>query len=143
MDHIDSKVTTALRAIEAGGQQLVMQARQRVAKILDALDEGDFVEAFQAAKLVQQSLGPLTNAQNYIAVAGNSRLLAARELKTGMVLTDVGAVTDVTINECVAEVCEGHVKISIGAHEVEYDGGTELYVRVDDNGEFVYEEASA
>lgn len=126
---IDDGVTRTLHSIQAGGQHLVMMTRRRVGEILDRLDEGDFRAAWTAAESCQQALGPLAEAQGYIAIAHGARLTAARDLKVGMVLVNVGEVSEVEATECGHAACSGHVKLKIGEHEKTYAGDTEFYVK--------------
>lgn len=128
-DHMhDDGATAALHSIEAGGQHLLMLTRRRIAECLDEMDKGDFREAHSTAQSIVASLSPLAHAQAYIGVAHGSKLVPARELKVGDVLTDVGEITEVEVTECPAERCQGHVKFKIGDHEVGYDGNVELYI---------------
>lgn len=129
-DHMhDDGAVAALHSIQAGGQHLLMLARRRIAECLDEMDKGDFREAHSTAQGIVGSLAALAHAQAYIAIADGSKLVRARELKVGDVLTDVGEITEVEVTECPAEQCRGHVKFKIGEHhEAGYDGDVELYV---------------
>lgn len=128
----DDGPTRSLRAIEAGGRTLIMTTRQRIATLLDELDAGNFRKAHDTAGLIITGLQPLANAEAYMAIAGNTRLLKARELQVGLVLAGVGEITECEVTDCPAENCPGHVKFKVGTHEGSSDGDAEFYVRVDD-----------
>lgn len=125
---LDAKVTVRLEAIKAGGRQLVTLARQRVSEVLDALDDGDFRLTLEGLHAAEAAIAPLANAQAYLAIASDAVLVAARDLRDGMVLVDVGEIADVSVHDCTAERCTGHVKFKIGNHDAEYGGDAELYV---------------
>lgn len=131
----DDGAVKALRSIESGGHHLLMLARRRVGELLNELDEGDFREAHSTAQALASTLTPLASAQAYIAIADGSKLMAARDLRPGMVLTDLGEITEHHMTECAIERCRGHVKLKIGEHDVEYSGDVELYVDVSESSE--------
>lgn len=120
-----------LRAIHAGGHQLVIMIRQRIAACLDRLDEGEFRDADEELDKASNYLGALANAQRYIAIADGARLLAASELAEGMYITEVGRVDSVEVESCPAPHCRRHVKVMVGEHPLEFHGDTELFVDVE------------
>lgn len=120
----------SLHSIEAGGQHLLMLSRRRMFEIMDEIDRGDFREAHATAQQLANTLAPLASAQAYIAIADGSKLVAARDLTVGMVLTEVGEITEHEVTDCPAPRCRGHVKLKIGEHEAQYPGDVELYVQV-------------
>lgn len=123
--------TKMLAAIESGGHLLLMLTRRKIGSVLDDLDKGDFRAASGHLQEALSSVSPLANAQVYVAIAEGAKLVQARELEAGMVLKNVGEITNIEVTECGADRCGGHVKLMIGErHEAEYSGDTELYVDV-------------
>jgi hypothetical protein len=128
-EHGEDGVASTLHSIQAGGQHLVMIARQRIAELMDELDKGDFTQACIVTQKIESALAPLSHAQGYIAIADDAQLIKARELRKGMEIVNVGEVIEVEVRECGAARCDGHVKLKIGEHENEYAGYLELYVK--------------
>jgi hypothetical protein len=117
-----------LQKIQAGGHHLLTITRRRLVGVLDELDNGDFRQAYSNMQEAMGPMGALANAQTFMGVADGAVLIDAANLKVGMVLRDVGEIGDVTITQCAATRCSGHVHLKIGEHEVDYVGDAELYV---------------
>lgn len=129
MDHIHADgATRALDAIRAGGEHLIVQVRQRMSTTLDALDEGDFVKCANYLADALQSVQALSQAQQFIAIAEGTRLILAADVEVGMTVTNVGEVTDMTVEPCVNERCRRHINLKIGEHELTFRGDQEVYV---------------
>jgi hypothetical protein len=129
-DHLDGS-ERQLKAIHAGGRQLIMMVRQRIAACLDKLDEGEFQAADTELDKASGYLGSLANAQRFIGVADGSRLIAAAELIEGMWLTEVGRVDSVEVESCPAPRCHRHVTVHIGEHPLQFHGDTEVFVDIE------------
>lgn len=125
----DDGIEKALNAIHAGGHQLVMLVRTRVAQLLDELDRGDFRNALNYVGDISQSVGALAQAQGTIAIAEGSHLVKALDLEVGMELTDIGVIEEKTTEECGHTRCNGHVKVKVGTHEMASAGNAEFFVR--------------
>lgn len=127
--HIEDAATKTLNGIAAGGQHLLIVARRRIFEVLDAMEAGDFREAMAAANNLTGVLSPLSHAQTYIGIAEDTQLVPARELAVGMVLAEVGEITEFDVSECSAMSCKGHVKMKVGdEHPMEFRGDQELFV---------------
>lgn len=122
----DERVGKQLEAIKAGGGQLVVMVRQRIAMALDSLDAGDFVNTGEHLQTARSFVGPLANAQQYIAIADSSRLIHASEVEVGMELTHLGEVTAKEVESC--PHCRLHIGLHIGEHELSFHGDQEVYV---------------
>lgn len=135
MDHshdgLEPKIEAELQRIVAGGRYFVQIARQRIAVALNALDEGDFVEAHKYIGFAEEALSGLTFASVRVGVAENATQVEAKYLKKGMYLVNVGEISEVEVTDCEAENCSGHVKLTIGEHEIHYLGWQEAFVRND------------
>lgn len=118
-----------LARIEAGSRHLLTITRRRIAEVLDALDEGDFQKADIAMATARQTISPLAQAQSYIAIAGDSELIKVADLRNGMYVADIGTVTELTVDQCDAAKCSGHVKFKVGEHELEFGANQEVYVQ--------------
>lgn len=123
-------LTERLLSITQGAQHLVVVARQRIAQTLDALDAGDFEATVQRLNEAIGVLTPVLNAQLYVAVADGNKLIRARELVDGMVLTGVGSVESVSHNEPCSHCGDEHVRVKVagGEHELNLHSDQELYV---------------
>ncbi len=117
-----------LDAIRAGGQRVVMLIRQEIGSALNALEEGDFTKLVEKLSRANSWGATLANAQQYIAIAHGSKLVLAADVEVGMVLTDVGEVSDVTIEDCASRHCRRHIEIKVGEHELRFSGDQEVYV---------------
>lgn len=127
----DEGATKTLERISAGGRHLVTITRQRIGDALNELDEGDFRAASTSLQTAVQALGPLAHAENYIAVA-DALLMDTRDLQPGMVIVDVGEITEVEVEEeCGMSRCDGHVKVKFGEHEYTWSGRQQVYVQFD------------
>jgi hypothetical protein len=124
----DEGTTRTLDAIRSGANHLLIIARRRIAEALDALDEGSFGKALGKLNEAESSIAPLASAQTYIAIADGSRVVEAVQLEAGMVLKGVGPIEAVNTTMCSAQRCSGHVKVTVGEHELDFTGDQELYV---------------
>lgn len=127
-DNYDEGANRALEAIKAGGQHMLAHIRTRISEVLDDLDSGDFRGAYDHLGEASSMVAPLASAQNSLAVADGSVLMVARDLHQGMVLVDMGEISEIEVTNCTAQKCDGHVKVKIGEHEADYRGNTKLYV---------------
>lgn len=127
----DEGATRTLDRIGAGARHLIIITRQRIADALNELDDGDFRGVSASLAAAAQVVGPLAHAESYVAVA-DAELMDTRDLRPGMVIVDLGEVTDVSVENCGLDRCEGHVKINFGEqHEYTWGGGQQVYVQRD------------
>lgn len=120
-----------LDAIRAGGQRLVVMVRKEVGAALDELDSGEFVKVTDQLRRAAYWAGLLAEAQQGIAIASGSKLIPAADVTPGMVLTDVGEVSDVTVEDCASVLCRRHIEIKVGDHRLNYHGDQAVYVDVE------------
>lgn len=118
-----------LHHIERGGHHLLMVTRRRIGAFLDELDKGEFRSAMEELDGARASLLPLAQAEATMAIASTSSLVPVRDLRPGMVLTDVGEITSVEAqDQCGNQRCSGHVQIIVGEQPVQLDADAEVYI---------------
>lgn len=121
----------SLDAIRNGAGNMLVTIRQRINEAVTAFDEGDFALGQQRLDEARACAQPLANAQTYLAVADTGRIVRARDLEAGMMMTKIGEITEVVKGECDHESCPGHFLIHVGGHEpILLDGDTTIYVDV-------------
>jgi len=131
-DHDGPSAARTLDAIRSGGQQLIMLTNRRMDDARKALQQGDFSSVVSFLQGAVSSVAPLANAQSFIGIACEGRIVRARDLEPGMDLVRIGTVTGVEVRECQAADCDGHVKVTVGEHEpLDLTGDVELWVATD------------
>jgi cellobiose-specific phosphotransferase system component IIA len=135
MDDDTPSAARTLDAIRNGGGTLVLSTRQRINEAVKALDDGDFAEALRRLHEAQQTISPLANAQAYIAIADSGRMVRASDLEVGMVMSQLGEITEIAQATCEHSDCPGHFVVTVGDNSpVVLDGDTTIYVEVAADG---------
>lgn len=122
-----------LDAIRNGSANMLLTIRHRINEATKALDDGEFTSAQQRLQEALQCIGPLAHSQAYLAIADTSRMIRAAGLESGMTMTGVGEITEVSTVECEHEDCPGHYVVTVAGFEqpVVLDGDNAVYVVVD------------
>jgi hypothetical protein len=129
MEDMKSAAST-LDAIREGGVQLILAARDRLAEIEEALDQGRFTDAYERAQELMGRLGPLAAAQANVAAYKRTYIVRAADVEVGMVLKGFGEVEskETEITPCVGNDHE-HVAVTLhfaGGGQEAYSGDQEL-----------------
>lgn len=128
---MDKTAAAQLDNIRQGAQNLILTVRHRINETLTALEEGEFVNALQRIDEARATLVQLSHAQAYLGVAHAARIIRARELETGMRLSQIGEITEIESVACGHENCPGHFRVKIADSDpLSLEGDTTLYVEV-------------
>ena len=96
---VERSPATTIDQISDGARQLLLVARQRLADIDTAIQEGQFAEAFGRAQELIGKLQPLAQAETYVGCFASSFIVRANDVQEGMVLHSFGRVTNVNRRE--------------------------------------------
>jgi hypothetical protein len=132
---VERSAARSLDQIRQGGQALMLVAKQRLKEIEQALEEGRFIDAMTRAQELVGKLHPLAEAENYLSVFADTFVLRADEVTEGMVLHNVGRVTEVSSrsHDIGEEMPCVHVQLSVEGRDkpVEFPPDRELVISRD------------
>lgn len=127
---VDS-ATMALDGIRIGGGHVLLLAHQRLNEIRDALTQGRFDQAAEAATVLVGKIGQLAQAQVTLGLLADNNLVRVGDLRVGMVVPGVGPITEVgPCPGCGRENC-GQVAFTVGGTEMVMEAHIEMIVEAE------------
>lgn len=131
---MNDKQAKRVKAMHDGAEQLIALAEGRIIEAQEALADADFALAMNRLGEARSKLQPLVEADNYMGGLQDTRIIRAKHLQEGMVMTGLGVVEELEIQAddhghdkpCVNVVA----KFSDYPQPQRYAGDQEVLIRV-------------
>lgn len=131
---MNDKQAEKIHAMRDGAEQLVALAEGRIIEAQEALANGDFALAAGRLGEARSKLQPLVEADSYMGGLKDTRVIRAKHLQEGMVMTGLGRIEELDVSQddhghdkpCVSVTA----KFSDHPNPQRYAGDQEVLIRV-------------
>lgn len=126
---MEQNAADTLDRIRVGAGNLLLTAQHRIVEVKQALDEGRFTDAMQAAHSLNEKLSHLAYAQEKMGLLGdNNRIVRVGELENGMVVPGVGEISEV--GPCPGCGDDHNVSFTVAGSKMVLDRDLEMVVEL-------------